>query len=158
MCLFTENLQIVNGSQSSGLISGSLFNESSSGVLTSPFFPALYPRDYGVEYIVRCPTEANCRVRIIFQDFQLATLSIMEFYDWNGNRIEVSSGGVFRPPVILTTGPTLTIRFYANGGTGLGYKAIYSFVSRNLKDEILKPITGIMLHLLVQQLFYSNLQ
>jgi CUB domain len=128
------------------LISGSLYNESSSGVLTSPFFPYFYPKDYGVEYIISCPTEANCRVRIIFQDFQLASQSIMEFYDGNKtgnkNRMEVSSGGVFRPPVILTTRPTMTVRFYANGGTGLGYKAIYSFVSRTLKDEIIKPITG----------------
>uniref|UniRef100_A0ABD2XLM5 CUB domain-containing protein n=1 Tax=Trichogramma kaykai TaxID=54128 RepID=A0ABD2XLM5_9HYME len=53
---------------------------------------------------------------------------IKKFYDWNGQRLDVSSGARFRPPIIVSTGPSLLVRFYANGGTGLGYKAFYSFV------------------------------
>ncbi|XP_012282727.1 uncharacterized protein LOC105700960 isoform X2 [Orussus abietinus] len=117
-------------------------NGSTGGILTSPFFPARYPRDLGMEYIVTCPSEApSCRVRILFSDFQLATVSIMEFYDWNGQRLDVSSGARFRPPVIVSSGPSLLIRFYANGGTGLGYKAFYSYVVGHLYDKSIQPIT-----------------
>ncbi|XP_024945613.1 uncharacterized protein LOC107272410 isoform X4 [Cephus cinctus] len=117
-------------------------NNTGGGILTSPFFPARYPRDLGMEYIITCPSEApSCRVRVLFSDFQLATVSIMEFYDWNGQRLDVSSGARFRPPVIVSSGPSLLIRFYANGGTGLGYKAFYSFVIGHLYDKSIQPIT-----------------
>jgi len=52
----------------------------------------------------------------------------------------MSSGAQFRPPIIVTSGPSLLIRFYANGGTGLGYKAFYSFVIGHAYDES-QPIT-----------------
>ncbi|XP_033221378.1 uncharacterized protein LOC117175714 isoform X2 [Belonocnema kinseyi] len=117
-------------------------NSTSSGILTSPFFPACYPRDLGMEYIITCPAESPaCRVRVLFSDFQLASVSIIEFYDWNGQRLDVSSGVIFRPPIIVSAGPSLLIRFYANGGTGLGYKAFYSFVHGHLYDKSLQPIT-----------------
>ncbi|XP_017760351.1 PREDICTED: uncharacterized protein LOC108550935 isoform X1 [Eufriesea mexicana] len=117
-------------------------NNTGGGILASPFFPARYPRDLGLEYVVTCPSEApSCRIRLLFSDFQLATVSIMEFYDWNGQRLDVSSGARFRPPVIMSSGPSLLIRFYANGGTGLGYKAFYSFVIGHPLDKTVKPIT-----------------
>ncbi|XP_012258895.2 uncharacterized protein LOC105687662 isoform X2 [Athalia rosae] len=117
-------------------------NSTGGGILTSPFFPARYPRDLGMEYVITCATEASsCRVRVLFSDFQLATVSIVEFYDWNGQRLDVSSGARFRPPVIVSSGPSLLIRFYANGGTGLGYKAFYSFVIGHLYDKSVQPIT-----------------
>ncbi|XP_046586287.1 uncharacterized protein LOC107219690 isoform X1 [Neodiprion lecontei] len=117
-------------------------NNTGGGILTSPFFPARYPRDLGMEYIITCAAEApSCRVRVLFSDFQLATVSIVEFYDWNGQRLDVSSGARFRPPVIVSSGPSLLIRFYANGGTGLGYKAFYSFVIGHLYDKSIQPIT-----------------
>lgn len=54
-------------------------NNTGGGILTSPFFPARYPRDLGLEYVVICPNEASsCRIRLLFSDFQLATVSIME--------------------------------------------------------------------------------
>lgn len=57
-------------------------NGTGSGILTSPFFPARYPRDLGMEYIVTCPNEEPaCRIRILFSDFQLAAVSIMEVLD-----------------------------------------------------------------------------
>ncbi|XP_068082158.1 uncharacterized protein Culd [Anabrus simplex] len=140
-----RNRQFLKGSpgESAFLVFPGNGNSSHSGVLKSPFFPAQYPRDLGVEYIIACQPDlsANCRVRVLFRDFQLASTSIMEFYDSNGQRMEISSGSVFRPPVILTTGPSLMIRFYANGGTNLGYKAIYSFINGNLLEKNVKPIT-----------------
>ncbi|XP_057326371.1 uncharacterized protein LOC130668220 isoform X1 [Microplitis mediator] len=118
------------------------FNGTVGGILTSPFFPARYPRDLGMEYVITCPTEAPfCRVRVLFSDFQLATVSIIEFYDWNGQRLDVSSGARFRPPIIVSSGPSLLIRFYANGGTGLGYKAFYSYVIGHRYDKAIQPIT-----------------
>ncbi|KAK1124598.1 hypothetical protein K0M31_005973 [Melipona bicolor] len=132
----TTTTTTTNGQTAKGL------NNTGGGILTSPFFPARYPRDLGLEYVVSCPSEApSCRIRLLFSDFQLATVSIMEFYDWNGQRLDVSSGARFRPPVIVSSGPSLLIRFYANGGTGLGYKAFYSFVIGHPLDKSVQPIT-----------------
>ncbi|XP_015124274.1 uncharacterized protein LOC107046224 isoform X2 [Diachasma alloeum] len=117
-------------------------NETIGGILTSPFFPARYPRDLGLEYVITCPSQSpSCKVRVLFSDFQLATVSIIEFYDWNGQRLDVSSGARFRPPIIVSSGPSLLIRFYANGGTGLGYKAFYSYVIGHLYENSVQPIT-----------------
>ncbi|XP_071445111.1 uncharacterized protein Culd [Hetaerina americana] len=115
-------------------------NATTGGILSSPFFPALYPRDLGAEHFIISP-DPSARVRLLFSDFQLAASSIVEFYDWNGTRLEVSSGAQFRPPVVLSSGPSLLVRFYANGGTGLGYKATYSFLTGQIADNILKPFT-----------------
>lgn len=41
----------------------------------------------------------------------------------------------------MSSGPSLLIRFYANGGTGLGYKAFYSFVIGHPLDKSVQPIT-----------------
>lgn len=42
----------------------------------------------------------------------------------------------------MSSGPSLLIRFYANGGTGLGYKAFYSFVvGHPLDKSVTQPIT-----------------
>lgn len=71
--------------------------------ITSPFFPALYPRDYSIEHVLTCKIEA-CRIRLVFSDFQLARSSTMEFYDTNGERLIVS-GATFRPPILISSGP-----------------------------------------------------
>ncbi|XP_047105121.1 uncharacterized protein LOC124769433 isoform X3 [Schistocerca piceifrons] len=138
-----RNKKIMTGSPGAGAIPSSAGNFTHGGVLKSPFFPAPYPRDLGAEYVIACQPElsVSCRVRVLFRDFQLAPTSVMEFYDWNGQRIDVSSGALFRPPVILSTGPSLLIRFYANGGTSLGYKAVYSFVTGNIPEKAIKPVT-----------------
>lgn len=63
----------------SGMPSKGLNGTGGAGILTSPFFPARYPRDLGLEYVITCPNEApSCRIRLLFSDFQLATVSIME--------------------------------------------------------------------------------
>ncbi|XP_072745453.1 uncharacterized protein Culd isoform X2 [Anoplolepis gracilipes] len=137
-----NRLHLKGTEMTSGAATKGLNGTIDSGILTSPFFPARYPRDLGLEYIITCPTEApSCRIRLLFSDFQLATVSIMEFYDWNGQRLDVSSGARFRPSIIVSTGPSLLIRFYANGGTGLGYKAFYSFVIGHTYDKSIQPIT-----------------
>ncbi|XP_029726697.2 uncharacterized protein LOC109418923 [Aedes albopictus] len=97
-------------------------------IITTPYFPSYYPRDFGKEYVLNCNVEA-CRVNVIFSDFLLAKTSTMEFYDWNGQRLHAISGASFRPPVIQSTGPSMIIRFYANGGSGLGYRARVSFLT-----------------------------
>uniref|UniRef100_A0A1Q3FZT1 CUB domain-containing protein n=1 Tax=Culex tarsalis TaxID=7177 RepID=A0A1Q3FZT1_CULTA len=96
--------------------------------IMTPYFPSYYPRDFGKEYVLSCNVEA-CRVNVIFSDFQLAKTSSMEFYDWNGQRLYAISGGSFRPPVVQSSGPSMIIRFYANGGSGLGYRAKVSFLT-----------------------------
>lgn len=45
--------------------------------ITSPFFPALYPRDYEIETIIKCHME-NCHIRVIFTDYQIAVISTIE--------------------------------------------------------------------------------
>ncbi|XP_063227011.1 uncharacterized protein LOC134533420 [Bacillus rossius redtenbacheri] len=135
-----RNRQLLNDSVGGVVASG---NSTDGDVLKSPFFPSPYPRDLGIEYIISCHPgrSANCRIRLLFEDFHLSADSIIEFFDWNGQRLEVSSGMVFRPPVIISSGPSLLVRFYANGGTDIGYKATYSFLTSNFEDKIIKPIT-----------------
>nr|XP_018913155.1 PREDICTED: uncharacterized protein LOC109041304 isoform X1 [Bemisia tabaci] len=118
---------------------------SPGGEITSPFFPAQYPRDLSSEYTIHCDVQigVRCRIRLLFLDYQLATVSIMKFYNLDNERqhIDSSSGASFRPPVILSSGPTLLIRFNANGGTGLGFKILYSFVTGTFDLTAIKPIT-----------------
>lgn len=151
-------------------------NATKTGVIISPYFPKVYPRDLISEYVISCVNDlqsdgilsssqnnsnvdTNCRIRLIFSDFQLSSVSILEvryffffsgytnsckpeknycnfisklffqFYEANHQRIGVTSGSSFRPPVILSSSPTLTIRFYANGESGSGFKGLYSFLS-----------------------------
>lgn len=107
----------------------------------SPFFPALYPRDYTVEYNFTCLT-LSCRIHILFSDFLISSASALELYDSNGDLIETISGLVARPKPIISTNSTLLLRFYANGGTGLGYRAEVKFISEEiLNSTSLHPIT-----------------
>uniref|UniRef100_A0A182JAU4 Uncharacterized protein n=1 Tax=Anopheles atroparvus TaxID=41427 RepID=A0A182JAU4_ANOAO len=111
-------------------------------IIATPYFPSYYPRDFGKEYVLSCNVEA-CRINVLFSDFQLAKTSTMEFYDWNGQRLGAVSGALFRPPVIQSTGPSMIIRFYANGGSGLGYRALVSFLNiASSSEESLHPNTN----------------
>lgn len=58
---------------------------------------------------------------------------MLKIYDWNGQQIDVFSGAIFRPPIIVSTGPSMLIRFNANGGIALGYRADIHFF---LAEEI----------------------
>jgi hypothetical protein len=72
-------------------------------VIATPFFPAVYPRDYSIEHVLTCKEEA-CRIRLVFSDFQISRSSTIEFYDTNGERLFVS-GATFRPPILISSGP-----------------------------------------------------
>ncbi|XP_017769077.1 PREDICTED: uncharacterized protein LOC108557170 isoform X2 [Nicrophorus vespilloides] len=112
-----------------------------SQIISSPFFPYFYPRDLNTEYVISCKATENCRIRLIFSDFQIATNSLIEFFDWNGQRMHVTTGNIFRPPILISNGPTLVIRFYANGGSNLGFKASYMFLLGEYDNSTLKPDT-----------------
>lgn len=77
--------------------------------ISSPFFPQYYPRDMTVEHVLTCTVEA-CRIHVIFTDFQLSLPSTIEFFDSNGERIDVASGALFRPKIVISSGPSLVIR------------------------------------------------
>lgn len=53
--------------------------------------------------------------------------------------MEVATGSLFRPPVVITTGPSLTVRFYANGGTNLGFKALYHYFIGDIDTSTIQP-------------------
>jgi len=69
-----------------------------------------------------------CRIRIEFSDFLISRSSSMEFIDTSGERFYVT-GKNFRPPILISSGASVTIRFNANGGSDLGYKAKVWFIS-----------------------------
>jgi hypothetical protein len=97
--------------------------------IESPFFPSFYPRDYVTEHVIKCSEELPlCRVKIEFTDFLISRTSSVEFIDTSGERLYVS-GNVFRPPFLISSGQAVTIRFLANGGSDLGYKAKITFIT-----------------------------
>lgn len=77
-----NNEIIVGSSNQSNIIAF----EQQSGfghTLTTPFFPALYPRDFATQHIIQCDVDKSgtndpCRVRVIFTDFQIALDSTLE--------------------------------------------------------------------------------
>lgn len=57
--------------------------------------------------------------------------------------MDVFTGTIFRPPVLISSGPSLLLRFNANGATGMGYRAIVYFVTTfQLNDTQIKPDTN----------------
>ncbi|XP_068897152.1 uncharacterized protein Culd, partial [Tenebrio molitor] len=108
---------------------------NASQTLSTPFFPNLYPSDLTMEHVVTCEsTNETCRITLVFTDFLVAAASIIDVFDWNGERIYVTTGDLFRPAVITSSGSALMIRFYANGATNLGFKAYYSFLLGQASD------------------------
>ncbi|XP_076265978.1 CUB and LDLa domain [Rhynchophorus ferrugineus] len=110
--------------------------------IMSPYFPHRYPSDLNTEHVIECHSREPCRISIIFTDFLIAESSILEFFDFNGQRMYVISGNIFRPLPVVTSGPSLTMRFYANGATNMGFKATYSFILSNLDASAFKPNLG----------------
>lgn len=51
---------------------GDITNEigNHNQIMSSPFFPAIYPRDFSVEHLLTCMVE-SCRIHILFTDFQV---------------------------------------------------------------------------------------
>ncbi|GAB0091766.1 CUB domain [Sergentomyia squamirostris] len=108
----------------------------------SPFFPAMYSRDFSVDYNISC-LSYDCRIRIIFTDYQLALVSTVEFFDVHGERFHVFSGAFFQPPVIFSEGSSMRMRFSANGGSDLGFRANVTFFSASeTTNPLLNPSTN----------------
>lgn len=67
---------------------------------------------------------------------------VFQFYDSDAQRLNVFMGNIFRPSLIISSGPTMLIRFFANGGTGLGYRANIAFLSgEQALDNFTRPHT-----------------
>ncbi|CAO1345668.1 unnamed protein product [Diamesa serratosioi] len=116
-------------------------NGSHNRIISSPYFPAYYPRDYSVEHVLRCNVEA-CRIHVLFTDFHLSSASNFEFFDTTGERLFVK-GTIFRPPVLISSGSSVMIRFHANGSTDIGYKAKVTFLTTTAAmSNDLSPITN----------------
>lgn len=115
-----------------------LHNDETLEIL-SPFFPAPYPRDYMIEYILQCASSSR-RVHVIFLDFQLSRSSTMDFMNTNGEKY-YATGTTFRPPVLISSGSTMKIRLNANGGEGV-YKAKISCITEvESLDSDMRPRT-----------------
>ena len=105
--IISDPFQLHSGNRD--VITGDVNSEDSTELqqseveIESPFFPALYPRDYSIEHVLTCKAK-SCRIRLIFSDFQLSRSSTMEFYDTNGERLFVN-GATFRPPILMSSGP-----------------------------------------------------
>lgn len=54
-----------------------VFGKSHGRVLTSPFFPAFYPTDLIVEYVIDC-NRVDCNITVLFTDFLVAPPSMIE--------------------------------------------------------------------------------
>ncbi|XP_055388255.1 uncharacterized protein LOC129616647 isoform X3 [Condylostylus longicornis] len=115
--------------------------KSRNCVITTPYFPVPYPRDYGVEHILTCETE-DCHVKLEFSDFQLGMISTMMVFDSNGQMLDSYNGEIFRPPVIMSSGKSLLLQFRGNGVTGVGFRAAISFISDiEYNDKLILPNT-----------------
>ncbi|XP_020816929.1 uncharacterized protein LOC110190668 isoform X2 [Drosophila serrata] len=138
---FSErNVRIVSGSPRQSIV-GSGNAKHLPQVISTPYFPMPYPRDYGIEHILTCEAD-NCQVRLDFTDFQLGLASTLEIFDSNGQMLDSYTGEHFRPPITVSTGKSLLLQFRGNSATGVGFRAEVSFVSsKQLKDERLVPYT-----------------
>ncbi|XP_034484194.1 uncharacterized protein LOC117789213 isoform X2 [Drosophila innubila] len=138
---FSErNVKIVSGSPKQSIVGNGNAN-SIPQVISTPYFPMAYPRDYGIEHILTCESD-NCQVRLDFTDFQLGLASTLEIFDSNGQMLDSYTGEHFRPPITVSSGKSLLLQFRGNSATGVGFRAEVSFVSsKQLKDERLVPYT-----------------
>ncbi|XP_017109937.2 uncharacterized protein Culd isoform X1 [Drosophila bipectinata] len=138
---FSErNVRIVSGSPKQSIV-GNGSTKHLPQVISTPYFPMPYPRDYGIEHILTCEAD-NCQVRLDFTDFQLGLASTLEIFDSNGQMLDSYTGEHFRPPITVSSGKSLLLQFRGNAATGVGFRAEVSFVSsKQLKDERLVPYT-----------------
>ncbi|XP_035209986.1 LOW QUALITY PROTEIN: uncharacterized protein LOC118184426 [Stegodyphus dumicola] len=117
------------------------YKGNSTGFIKSPNFPGGYPSDYSAEFILQ-NVDLSGFVQLIFTDFQLSLWSYVEIFDSNGTRIDVYNGNTFRPPAIISSGPTLTVKFQANDEyPSTGFQAKYTFVSYPEKYWVNRPST-----------------
>lgn len=90
--------------------------------ISTPFFPLLYPRDYEVEYNIRCPGE--CQVHVNFIDFHVAPATVLEVRRWTQYRFHpriyigcstfwLSYTLTFNPPVFILDEIHFSNTFYS---------------------------------------------
>lgn len=65
----------------------------------------------------------------------------MQFYDGDEQLIAKYTGEIFRPPIIYSNDSTVIVRFFANGGTGLGYRANVQYITQAQLNQTVKPFT-----------------
>ncbi|XP_076331266.1 uncharacterized protein LOC143236717 isoform X2 [Tachypleus tridentatus] len=129
-----KNLYILKGHHD-------FYQSNITGFFESPHFPVDYPRDYSAEYVIR-NIENKGYIQLIFTDFQLSYWSYIEVYDSDSTRINVYRGNIFRPPIIMSSGPILTLKFQASDGHPRpGFRAKYTFISPPHKDWLTQPST-----------------
>ena len=106
------------------------------GTIQSPHFPTSYTRDYSNEIkLQNLEPSATSSIQLVFDDFQLGSLSFIEVLNANNTRVYTLSGNLqFRPPILVINGSQVTLRFNVNAGRGLGYQATYTFLNRNSID------------------------
>ena len=63
---FIENQQFIKG------------EFGNNGIIESPNFPSDYNMDFDTEFILSCVSGDDCRISLIFTDFSLSPLSVME--------------------------------------------------------------------------------
>ncbi|XP_075161919.1 CUB and LDLa domain isoform X2 [Haematobia irritans] len=138
---FSErNVKIVSGIPHQSSLTNDP-NAKGPQIISTPYFPMNYPRDYGTEQILTCESD-NCHVRLDFTDFQLGITSTLEIFDSNGQMVDSYSGEHFRPPIIISTGKSLLLQFRGNGVTSAGFRAEVTFVTpTQLKEDRLVPYT-----------------
>ncbi|KAK4288284.1 hypothetical protein Pmani_038680 [Petrolisthes manimaculis] len=98
------------------------------GNIKSPYFPELYPKDHWMEYRLEA-LHKDTRIKVNFLDF-LCHLGAQ----WSGN--------TFRPPILVSSGNHLTLRFSGNGETARGFNLNYFFVRQGTQVEIRQGITS----------------
>ena len=54
---------------------------------------------------------------------------MLQIHDTNKSRVALFNGNMFRPPILISSGPHINIIFKANGETGRGIKLHYSFLT-----------------------------
>ncbi|XP_064085881.1 LOW QUALITY PROTEIN: uncharacterized protein LOC135201001 [Macrobrachium nipponense] len=112
---------------------------STVGNIRSPFFPELYPKEHWMEYDL-VAKEEKARIKVTFLDFQLSPWSFVEIQDTNNTRLAVFNGNLFRPPVLISSGPQITVRFSGNGETARGFNLEYTFIDAE-SNAMVPPIT-----------------
>lgn len=65
-----------------------------------------------------------------------------QIYDGSGLLLGKYNGATFRPPVIMSNGPSMVIRFSANAGSGLGYRAKVRYLTVQQANETASVFTN----------------
>lgn len=65
-----------------------------------------------------------------------------QIYDSNELLLGKYNGATFRPPIIMSNGPSILIRFSANAGSGLGYRAMVRYLTAQQANDTTSVFTN----------------